>query len=411
MIYGLFIFLMGTFITFLFVDQVAQRHPQVDKVFLKQLYFYHFILWIAYFTYAAFNRSDSHHYFNQISQNLGDNWLSYYGTSTTFIKFLAYPLVHSLNFTYEAAMVLFGIFGYWGFVYFYIFFKENIRFRHEIWGVDAVTLLFLLPNTHFWTNSLGKGSVIFLGIGLLFYGISKLNTRWVAVIIGALLTYHIRPHVAFILFVASSIGFVSSSKQVNPFMKLAFILSMVVVSYSIFDKVLALTGLESGIFEESTTLSHRASELSKATSGIDIQSYSVPLQLFTFWFRPLFIDASGMLGLIVSFENLVYVLILITFLRMDFFLFLWRGDYLTKTAFITFLVVSYPLAQISGNLGLAIRQKSMVMILLFFLVFYYLDQKKMSRFKEFQFFQWKRNKLNKLAKNIKPKLINQKGKI
>jgi hypothetical protein len=116
--------------------------------------------------------------------------------------------------------------------------------------------------------------------------------------------------------------------------------------------------------------------LSKATSGIDIANYSIPEKLFAFWFRPLFFDAPGVLGFMVSFENLLYLLFFIYTLRWSYIRYLWSADAIVKTSLFTFLGVSFALAQISANLGLAMRQKSQVMILIFFVILMFMDDQR-----------------------------------
>jgi len=313
----------------------------------------------------------------------GDSWLDYYGTSTSFIEFLTFPLIHGLGFSYEATMVFFGFLGFLGFVYLYLFLKENIRFVHKVWGYDLITILLFLPNTHFWSVSLGKGSIAILGLGLLFYGISKMGSRLLAIAIGGLIIYFVRPHVMFIVVIAGIIGFFSSSSRISMAQRVLFIALGLLIFLNIYQDVLEMTGLEENPLEESALLSHRAEELTKATSAVDIMSYNLPMKLFTFWFRPLFFDAPGILGLIVSVENLIYLLLIFTFIRADFIRYLWQSDFLAKVAFLTFLGVSYPLAQLSGNMGLALRQKSMVMLLFFFVLLYYLDAKKWERYKQY----------------------------
>jgi hypothetical protein len=61
--------------------------------------------------------------------------------------------------------------------------------------------------------------------------------------------------------------------------------------------------------------------------------------------------------------------------------YLFTGNNLTKSAFFSFLTVSIALAQISGNLGLAMRQKSQVMILFLFVIISFLDEQKFGQFK------------------------------
>ena len=125
----------------------------------------------------------------------------------------------------------------------------------------------------------------------------------------------------------------------------------------IYQDVFRMVGVNEETFlEEGLNMSHRARELSSATSGLDITSMSLPEQVFTFLFRPLFFDAPGMLGIIVSFENVFLLLVTLTFLFRGGLFFILKGDFAVKTSFFSFITVSIALAQISGNLGIAIRQ-------------------------------------------------------
>lgn len=332
---------------------------------------------LVYYLYVTFNPSDSKNYY--ATTFLTDDWFSLYGTSTTFIKFLAYPFTRFFAFSYEAIMALFAWFGYLGFVYFYVFFRENIKFRHTIFGYDLLTIIFFLPNLHFWSGSLGKGSVIFLGIGLFFFGLSKIRTRLVALAIAGLLIYHIRPHIMFVVLLSSAVAFMVSSRGVSMTWRIVFLLGATVAFFFIYRDVLTLVGIdEDGVVSQGLDLTHRATELSKATSGVDITNYSLPLQVFTFLYRPLFFDAPGALGLFVSVENVFYLgLTAMMFARIKGWRFLLGGTVLTKSAFLSFLTVSIALAQVAGNLGLAIRQKSQVMILFMFVIISFLDEQKM----------------------------------
>jgi hypothetical protein len=96
----------------------------------------------------------------------------------------------------------------------------------------------------------------------------------------------------------------------------------------------------------------------------------------------LFFDAPGVLGLIVSFENAFYILITLKLLNFAAIRFLITSNFIIKTAFFSFLTVSIALAQISGNLGLAIRQKSQVMILFLFVIISFLDKQKLAVYEQ-----------------------------
>src|SRR5688572_22190044 len=179
MLSGVIVLAVTGFISFLIIDRLKSRYSYIDAQFLRNLFFYHLLLTFAYYGYALFNPSDSFYYYQKVLINYrGPTWFHFYGTSTTFIEFIGYPFINFFGFSYEAIMALFSMFGFLGFVYFYVFFLENIRFKHTFLGYDLLKIVLLLPNLHFWASSFGKGSIIFLGIGLFFYGISKISTRW-----------------------------------------------------------------------------------------------------------------------------------------------------------------------------------------------------------------------------------------
>lgn len=368
---------------FIIANSLKRRYQYLDDRFLKGLFFYHILLSTAYYLYVMFNPSDSKAYFNT-SLN-AENWFALYGSSTTFIRFLAFPFVKLLGFSYEATMALFSFVGYLGIVYLYVLFRENLRFKHAIFGVDLLKLLFLLPNVHFWSSSLGKGSVILLGIGLFFFGINRLNKRYVAVLIGALLIYHVRPHIMLVVLVSSAIGFAFSTKDFTFAMRFAFVAAATLAFFLIYKDVLTLVGIDEDTFvTQGLDLTHRATELSKATSGVDLTGYSLPMKVFTFLYRPLFIDAPGPLGLIVSIENFLCLLITLRIFNWTGLQFLLSSSFIVKTAFLSFISVTIALAQISANLGLAMRQKSQIMILFLFVIIVFLDHQKMLKWKMIQ---------------------------
>jgi hypothetical protein len=385
MLGGILVILVTMGLSFFVIDRLKAKYRFIDAGLLRKLFFYHIFISTAYYIYGITSGSDSEYYYLKVSTDFrGPAWADFYGTSTTFIEFVAYPFVRYLSFSYEAIMALFSFFGFLGFIYFYVFFKQNLRFRHRFLGVDLLTLIIFLPNLHFWSASLGKGSLIFLALGLYFFGISNIQRRFLAIIIGGIIIYHVRPHIMLIVLVSSAIGFVFSTREISLSWKLVFLVGATVAFIFIYQDVLTLIGIDQDEFvSQGLDLTHRASELTKAASGIDISSYNLPLQIFTFLYRPLFVDAPGILGLIVSVENVFYLLMTFKlFSSLRGFKFLFGGTSLTKAAFLSFFTVSIALAQISGNLGLAMRQKSQVMILFMFVVISFLDHVKLQRWKQ-----------------------------
>ena len=350
-----------------------------SKVFFW-LVIYHLILSLAYYLYVISTASDSFQYFYTVESRIyGSEWFQYYGVSTSFIEFLTFPFPQWFSFGYEATTMVFTGVGAAGFFFFYIFFKERNITEIKIWGYNLMVIILFLPNLHFWSSSIGKGSVTFFGFSLFFYALNKINTRYLAAIIGAFLLYHVRPHILMVTVVAAILGFLFSTRGVNTWLRSALLMISFLLAFFVVDDVLRLTGInEDNVLDELTSLSDRTrgiKSLMRATSGVDITSYSFPLKVFTFWFRPLFFDAPGLLGFVVSFENVFYLFLFLKIFRLDFITFIRQSDHTIKAALITFLGVSFSLAQISGNLGLALRQKSQVMVLMLFVILKFLEFK------------------------------------
>jgi hypothetical protein len=268
--------------------------------------------------------------------------------------------------------------GFWGFVCFYIFFRENISSRLTWKGHDLVNLLIFLPNMHYWTASLGKGSIIFWGLGMMVYGLSRMSHRKLALVTGLLLIYHVRPHIFLFMAAAILLGLFTGRQRTPFYQKLIVFAGSASALVLLYDKILGLMNLDADNLLESfgQFAASRSGELAKAGSGIDISHYPLVLKLFTFWFRPLFVDAPGPIGIIVSFENLFYLFLACQLFRGGFPGFFMKSPALVKTAAVAFLATSFALSGALSNLGIIMRQKSMVMYFFAFIVLSFMDYKK-----------------------------------
>jgi membrane protein implicated in regulation of membrane protease activity len=365
-------------IGFIINERAKRSFPFVSKKTIDYLYVFHLGMALVYFIYAKYNSSDSAYYYTKVVRNFrGEEWFNYFKTGTPFIEFIGWPLIKLLGAGYESVMLFFALLGYIGMLFFYLLFVENIKFKHVLYGKALFPLILFLPNMHFWTASFGKGSIIFLGIGAFFFAISKINKRWMLAAFALLIIYYVRPHIAFIFIAASGLALLLGSKGIKTSHKIGAFIASAVVFVFIYDKVFAYVGIEEDGFESVEDFAGKyIFELGKAGSAVDISNYNLLQKMATFLFRPLFFDANGMLGYIVSVENVFYVILSIQLVRLGFIKFMLNADFITKTAFISFLGASAALSQITSNLGIAIRMKSMVMFLLLFVIFKYMDYKK-----------------------------------
>lgn len=377
MIGAIILMIVLYFVTVPLLGGLKAKLPWLPVNLLKNLYWYHAVFAIIYYMMTRTSRSDSVHYYYMSLYY--SNWFDAYTSGTVFIHFLAYPFTNLMAFTYEMTMFLFAWVGYWGFVYFYMIFKENLKYKHKLYGYDLITLFIFLPNMHYWTASLGKGSIIFFGIALAIFGLSKMSTRKVSLIVGLIIVYHVRPHVFLFMAVGIVLGIFTGKQKIPFYQKFLVFAGSATALALMYNSILAFVGLDQDnllqSFNQFSTV--RAYELSRnAGSGLDTSNYPLIFKLITFWFRPLFIDSPNIIGIVVSFENVLYVFLTLKLFDRKFWSFLKSSPVLVKTSAVTFLATSFALSGTLSNLGIIIRQKSMVMYFLLFVVISFMDYKK-----------------------------------
>ncbi|WP_423818762.1 hypothetical protein V5739_14530 [Salinimicrobium sp. TIG7-5_MAKvit] len=360
-----------------------KRHAFFDKNKMNLLYLYHMVFYGIYTWYAYNNPSDSKNYFRELTEHTGA-WLELFGTDTRFINFISYPF-YSIGFNYDMLMATFAWLGYLGFVYAYLFFREKIPIKIKFLKIDLLTMILFFPNMHFWTASLGKGAPIFLGLMIFSYAIIEPKFRIFLLLLGSAIIFYIRPHVFMFVAVGAMLGFMSGKEKIAFWKKAMVFIGMFGALILVQDQILAVMGLQDSenlIEDFEAASSKNAEDLStSAGSGVDMSSYPLPFKLFTFWFRPLFIDAPNFLGIITSFENLIYLLLFFKILKKDFIKFIKKSPSLVKMSLVIFLTASFAMTFVMSNLGIIMRQKSMVMYFIFFVIYYYLAEKKYKKIK------------------------------
>ena len=371
------------FIALLMANQVLFRNLSnkfafFDKKLMNSLYWYHLAFFLIYFIYASFNPSDSKAYYIDAGI-VGENWISLFMTGTKFIVFVATPLVQ-FGLSYLSVMLIFAWAGFVGFVFAYLFFKENITVNVTVFKkFDLLTLLLFLPNMHFWTVSLGKGSLIFMGLMLFVYALRFPQKRIFALLLGGFLVYMIRPHVMLFVLIGVMVGIMTGKSKLGLGIKVLVLAVSIAFLFAAKSSILSVAKLqdsENVVQDFDQFALEQAGRLETSGSGVQMSNYSLPIKFFTFWFRPLFIDSPGGLGIFSSAENLIYLLLFAKIPNRRFLRFIIKAPYLVKTSLIIFVLTSFALTFVMSNLGIMMRQKSMVMYFGFFVIYYFLANEK-----------------------------------
>ena len=378
MIDFVFVFILLLMANQLLFRGLSNKVAFFDKKMMNRLYWYHLAFFLIYFIYASFEASDSKAYYVDAGI-VRENWMSLFLTGTKFIVFVATPLVQ-FGLSYLTVMLIFAWTGYVGFVFAYLFFKENITVNVTVFKkFDLLTLLLFLPNMHFWTVSLGKGSLIFMGLMLFAYALRFPQKRIFALLLGGFLVYMIRPHVMLFVLVGVMIGIVTGKSKIGGGVKLlilAISISFLFAAKSSILSVAKLQDSENVVQDFDQFALEQSGRLETSGSGVQMSNYSLPFKFFTFWFRPLFVDSPGILGLFSSAENLIYLLLFAKITNRRFLRFIIKAPYLVKTSLIIFVLTSFALTFVMSNLGIMMRQKSMVMYFGFFVIYYFLASEK-----------------------------------
>lgn len=280
---------------------------------------------------------------------------------------MAALLVSGIGLSILGTFLVFNIFGQIGLLAFWGSLKEATQ--DKPWRIRwLATLIIFLPSVSFWTSALGKDAISFMATGLALWSSLNLSRRGLlmAFAIGAM--FIVRPHMAGLMVTAIAIAALVDSNA-SLIKKVLLGIGAAGVAAALVPFALRYAGVGEVVDVESLTeyIDKRQSYNTEGGGGVDIASMSLPLQLFTYLFRPLLFEARSVFGLAAALDNLIL---------LGLFLFggmaLLRGRktglgenrvFLWAYALGAWLILSMTTA----NLGIALRQKWMFAPMLIFL--------------------------------------------
>jgi len=185
----------------------------------------------------------------------------------------------------------------------------------------------------------------------------------------------IRPHILFAVLIGMGVGFILGREKVPAYQKYLVALAGIGMSIFVYEDLLNFLGYDPNnvlqSFEEETALN--AQRLQAAGSAVDMMNYSLPMKLFTFWFRPLFIDSPNAIGLAVSMENALYIYMFSKIFKKSFIDYMRIAPAMVKMSAVVFISISISMTFVMSNLGIIIRQKSQIMYYMLFVIVAFMD--------------------------------------
>lgn len=279
-----------------------------------------------------------------------------------------------LGMSYGGVFLVFNLFGVIGLLFFAAALAETTRFLSKRSKSLALLILFL-PGISFWSSAIGKDSLSFMGAGLVCWAALDMRRRYPAIVIAILVFLLARPHMAGVLLISLAIASAVAMKMsIGKRIGLLVLLLPIVLAGVTFGLQYAGLGDAQGIEDIESYIEKRQGYNLGGGSSMDIASMSVLMRIFSYMFRPLPIEASGLLGLIVSVENTILFLVAVyaAYRAIKAPSAIDRSARMLLIIFSTISLII--LANTTANLGIAIRQKWMFLPMLIVVGFSYLPR-------------------------------------
>ncbi|MGB0950336.1 MAG: HEPN domain-containing protein, partial [Marinirhabdus sp.] len=275
--------------------------------------------------------------------------------------------VRVLGLSLLSLSMLYTLIGHLGILFFFHFFKRNIKNELKYKGIALSSLVFFLPSLHFWSASVGKDTLVFMGIGMFVWAVQDPFRYKKLLLLSLLVTYLIRPHITLMLIVAFLIAVLLGSKFNKPQKIRIGLLSALLIGFVGYG-LIGFFANDTADKESIAAFAKSKSEKLSATnvsSRIDANS-TYPYRVFSFLYRPLFFDAKGLLALIVSLENAMLLLLSLFALYLNPVKQFFRAGHMYRGMLFFFLMGTISFAYILGNLGIMLRQRNMFLPALLF---------------------------------------------
>ena len=310
--------------------------------------------------------------------NYGGDAGMYYGTSihghidptvgTGAIQYLASFFSSALGMSLLGVFLSFNLFGFVGLLAFDSSLQEAVANRGRRVRYFA-TLVVFLPSVSFWSSAIGKDAISFMAAGLALWAAMDPKTRNPLFVLAIALMFLVRPHVAALMVIAVAVSMAIQPKvsllQRSLFGGLAIIAATAILPFAMDYSGL---GSDAQVSDLAEYIEQRQSANLIGGGAIDISAMSLPMQLFTYLFRPLPFEAHNIPALAASMDNVVLlVLVLIGGWSM---IMRRRRSRAGNRVFLWVYSLGawFLLAVTTANLGISVRQKWMfapMLILLF----------------------------------------------
>jgi len=315
---------------------------------------------IYFYLYTQIGYADAVMYYNS---SLVDefNWMP----GNNFTISLTKVLTNFLKLNMFNAFLIFNMFGIIGIQFL-------LRVLLDIWPKSGNIssympyFIILLPGQSFWSSALGKDGIAYLSISILLYGLH--THKYSYLIVSILLMFLIRPHIALVMILSTLVVFVVSSFHKKPSKYILLLFSIFSLFFGLL-AVLNFLGISSfSIVNILNFIESRESLEMPGGSSYAIENKIFIERVYNFMLAPLFFDAKNAVAIIFSLENLFILIFLIKYILFNLISMLKKIRTPIIFYSMVYSTVSIVIMSITTtNIGIALRQKYMILPFLFVL--------------------------------------------
>jgi hypothetical protein len=352
----LFVFIAG-----LLVIIFSARKLNISESFAMVLYSWHTLFCYAYVVFVVANGGDAEYYFEQSQLNNIE-----FSIGTAAITYITRFFSYYLGLSFLATNLAFNIVGAIGLLYFYAalkFASENKSINYKRLAIVMV----MLPSCSFWSSALGKDAISFLSVTMAVWAVRDFKTRILTLSVAIAVMCLVRIHIGVVMVLAVGMANLLHSRRIGFGTVVTLIGSLIGGAY-LLPVALGYVGLEINSLQDvSEYIGQRQGYNQEGGGAVDSSQLSLPAQLLTYLLRPTLIEVTSAFQFISALENTLISALILLGIKYMFE----KRNVLSAHWFYTIYVFIawFLLATTTSNLGIAARQKWMIMPAIVMIVF------------------------------------------
>lgn len=351
-LFGVMWILLGLFSArFAMIDRTRTR-----IAIFAILYVAHLVGTLVYYSYVQTQGGDSElYYYDEL-----DFYNRGFALGTGVLIYFVQTLKLTIGGTYLDYFMMFNAIGFCGLALLMRVFEEIYRGMETEQQLLSLLLL-LMPSLQFWTGAIGKDAPLFLAASLGLWAAINVRKRYVALGLATGLMVLVRPHIALVAVVAIAIALLFDRQFSWWKRAILLVIALVAGGFAIVTIQSTLRLDLTDADSISTFLEARDSIAQSNAGGNTAVQGSFALRLTSLLFRPLFFDVEETFGYVASVENtMLLVIFLLLGFRLPTVLALFRRSAFVRYAFSFAIGVTIVLALSYYNVGLGLRQRTMI---------------------------------------------------